>query len=644
MRIKVNMVNIDYYEWLYKIKLNKKVEVFWWRLGKGAIPTNQFLKHRRIAVNDHCARGCNVVESFEHIMVQCKYMIDVIIQMRRWGISIPVFQTLEGCLQGLKSLSSRDNGIVKIYCTIVYLSWKNRNDFKHGNSVLPCYMIAVNALSLAATKFSLHLSNWGTSLLRESRESWCPPPKDWMKINVDASLLRSNCSGIGGIFRDYKGRFIIAFGENKIHWDIAQLELEAVFSVREYIKSWMLEYKGVIIESDNLDIITFIQDSLKKNNWLFDRWPGLAGNYPRGNKELKGAYFSTHGPQDTMSWFSSHGVDLKIEEDGRVFPVSNTSASIVDCLLGEAKERGVQLHTGKVISSASITCKGKFNLKMEKRTIDYVEDIEVDFLLIATGNNQQGYQLAVQLGHSIVQPMPSIFTFKIEDTKLQSLSGITLPKVKARLKLENIYKNQPEYTQVGPMLVTHWGLSGPVILRLSAWGARDLFLTEYKGFLYIDFIPDIHVEDLKVILSQHRDHMAKQQLSNSFPSEFGLAKRFWGYLLDREGLDGDQLWASIANKSLNSIALLLKQCSFKVIGKGQFKEEFVTSGGVPLSEITLSNMQSRIRRNLFFAGEVLNVDGVTGGFNFQNAWTGGYIAGTSIGELASSYNQQVGVV
>ncbi|KAL0911489.1 hypothetical protein M5K25_019634 [Dendrobium thyrsiflorum] len=377
---------------------------------------------------------------------------------------------------------------------------------------------------------------------------------------------------------------------------------------------------------------------------------GLAGNYPRGNKELKGAYFSTHGPQDTMSWFSSHGVDLKnlafpqIEEDGRVFPVSNTSASIVDCLLGEAKERGVQLHTGKVISSASISCKGKFNLKMEKRTIDYVEDIEVDFLLVSTGSNQQGYQLAVQLGHSIVQPMPSIFTFKIEDTKLQSLSGITLPKVKAKLKLENIYKNQPEYTQVGPMLVTHWGLSGPVILRLSAWGARDLFLSEYKGFLCIDFIPDINVEDLKVILSQHRDHMAKQQLSNSFPSEFGLVKRFWGYLLDREGLDGDQPWACIANKSLNSIALLLKQCSFKVVGKGQFKEEFVTSGGVPLSEINLSNMESRIRRNLFFAGEVLNVDGITGGFNFQNAWTGGYIAGTSIGELASSYNQHVGVV
>ncbi|XP_020580014.1 uncharacterized protein LOC110024406 isoform X2 [Phalaenopsis equestris] len=364
---------------------------------------------------------------------------------------------------------------------------------------------------------------------------------------------------------------------------------------------------------------------------------GLAGNYPRGNKELQGAYFNIHGPQDTMSWFSNHGVDLKIEEDGRVFPVSNNSSSIVDCLLGEAKKMGVQLQIGKVISNVSISYKGKFNLRIEKRTIDLVEDIEADFLLVATGSCQQGYKLAVQLGHSIVQPMPSIFTFKIEDNKLQSLSGITLPKVKAKLKLENICKNQPEYTQVGPMLITHWGLSGPVILRLSAWGARDLFLNEYKGFVYIDFIPEINVEDLKLILSQHREHMAKQKLSNSFPSKFGLVKRFWGYLLDREGLDGDEPWASLANKSLNSIALLLKQCSFKVIGKGQFKEEFVTSGGVPLSEITLSNMESRIWKNLFFAGEVLNVDGITGGFNFQNAWTGGYIAGTSIGELASTY-------
>lgn len=362
----------------------------------------------------------------------------------------------------------------------------------------------------------------------------------------------------------------------------------------------------------------------------------LAGNYPRGNKELRGSFFSIHGPQDTISWFSNHGVDLKIEEDGRVFPVSNSSSSIVDCLLNEAKKRGVQLQTGKVISNVSISCNGKFNLKMEKRTIDLIEDIEANYLLLATGSSQQGYKLAIQLGHSIVQPMPSIFTFKIDDSKLQALSGITLPKVKAKLKLEHICKNQPELTEVGPMLVTHWGLSGPVILRLSAWGARDLFLSEYKGLLYIDFIPDIGIDDLKNILSQHKDRMAKQKLNNSFPSQFGLVKRFWGYLLDTEGLDGDQPWATIPSRKLNSLALHLKQCQFKVIGKGQFKEEFVTAGGIPLSEITLGTMESRVQRNLFFGGEVVNVDGITGGFNFQNAWTGGYIAGTSIGELASS--------
>lgn len=181
----------------------------------------------------------------------------------------------------------------------------------------------------------------------------------------------------------------------------------------------------------------------------------LAGNYPRGNKELRGSFFSIHGPQDTISWFSNHGVDLKIEEDGRVFPVSNSSSSIVDCLLNEAKKRGVQLQTGKVISNVSISCNGKFNLKMEKRTIDLIEDIEANYLLLATGSSQQGYKLAIQLGHSIVQPMPSIFTFKIDDSKLQALSGITLPKVKAKLKLEHICKNQPELTElhIGALVV-----------------------------------------------------------------------------------------------------------------------------------------------------------------------------------------------
>ncbi|XP_020703005.1 uncharacterized protein LOC110114460 [Dendrobium catenatum] len=195
-----------------------------------------------LAVELACARGCNTNESYEHIMK-------------------------------LRRLSTRNLGIFKIYCTIVYLSWRNKNCVKHGKYALPSSVIASNALALYSNKDSLYLSNWGTNLLRESCESWCPPLKDWMKINVDASLLRSNCAGVGGIFRDHKGMSIFAFGEKKVHWDITKLEMEAVFSVREYIRSWKLEYKGVIIESDNLNVIKFIQDSFKKNKGTVDMWP-----------------------------------------------------------------------------------------------------------------------------------------------------------------------------------------------------------------------------------------------------------------------------------------------------------------------------------------------------------------------------------
>ncbi|KAL7232418.1 hypothetical protein ACSBR2_010441 [Camellia fascicularis] len=343
----------------------------------------------------------------------------------------------------------------------------------------------------------------------------------------------------------------------------------------------------------------------------------LAEHYPRGNKELRGSFFSMHGPKDTMSWFSDLGVKLKTEDDGRVFPVSNNSSSVVDCLLSEAKQRGVLLQTGKVVTTASVTVGGKFLLKIEKRAIDFVDYVEADYLLIASGSSKQGYTLTTQLGHSIVEPVPSLFTFKIDDPQLAELSGVTFPKVKAKLKLETVGRSIPQLTQVGPMLVTHWGLSGPVILRLSAWGARNLFSSDYEGILYVDFIPDVHIDDVKSILIQHKNQFV--------------------------GVNGDILWASVSNNTLLSVASLLKQYSFRVKGKGQFKDEFVTAGGVPLSEITLSTMESKIQSDLFFAGEVLNIDGVTGGFNFQNAWSGGYIAGTSIGNLAvaAKLNEEV---
>ncbi|KAL0285501.1 UNVERIFIED_CONTAM: putative protein YtfP [Sesamum angustifolium] len=267
---------------------------------------------------------------------------------------------------------------------------------------------------------------------------------------------------------------------------------------------------------------------------------------------------------------SDRGVQLKTEVDGRVFPISNSSSTIIDCLMSEAKNRGV----------------------------NYVDYIEASYVMIASGSSEQGYKLAAQFGHSIVKPVPSLFTFKIDDFQLVELSG------------------------VGPMLVTHWGFSGPVILRLSAWGARELSDSDYKGSLVVDFVPDLHIEDVKAFLVQHKNKFAKQRVINSFPSELGLVKRFWRYILEYEDFVDDLLWASISNNLLIAIASRLKNCCFRVKGKGQFKDEFVTAGGVPLSEISLNTMQSRIKSHLFFAGE--------------NAWSGGYIAGTSIGNLATA--------
>ncbi|KAF4376639.1 hypothetical protein F8388_025510 [Cannabis sativa] len=331
----------------------------------------------------------------------------------------------------------------------------------------------------------------------------------------------------------------------------------------------------------------------------------LAENYPRGHKEFKGSFFDMHGPDDTMSWFSDHGVDLKVEEDGRVFPVSNSSSTIIDCLMSEANRTGVVLQTGKTVRTASANG-GKFLLGIGKQTTSPVDYVEADYLLIASGNSSQGFSLASQLGHSIIDPVPSLFTFKTVDPQLAELSGVmflillvTFPKVKAKLILESVKRNIQQFTQVGPMLVTHWGLSGPVILRLSAWGARDLFSSGYKGTVTVDFIPDLHIEDVKSMLSRHKLQFLKQKVSNSYPPEFGLVKRFWKYILDRQGFSGDDLWSSIPNNTLTSVAFLLKNCDFGITGK------------------------------------VLNVDGVTGGFNFQNAWSGGYIAGSTIGTRVS---------
>ncbi|XP_028547379.1 uncharacterized protein LOC114578389 [Dendrobium catenatum] len=199
-----NVDDVEYFKWLRKLKLSKKVEIFWWRLGKAAIPTNLFLRNHRISLMDSCDRGCQAVESYEHIMVHCKYMVVIIKKVREWGIMIPVFNSLEKCLYELKRLSTSNSGIAKLYCSVIYLSWKNINYVMHGKEALPASLVASNALFLVVSKSSPYLSSWGTNLLRESSNTWCPPPKEWIKINLDASLLTSNPGGIGGVFEIIK--------------------------------------------------------------------------------------------------------------------------------------------------------------------------------------------------------------------------------------------------------------------------------------------------------------------------------------------------------------------------------------------------------------------------------------------------------
>ncbi|KAI5068510.1 hypothetical protein GOP47_0016855 [Adiantum capillus-veneris] len=362
----------------------------------------------------------------------------------------------------------------------------------------------------------------------------------------------------------------------------------------------------------------------------------LAEQYPRGHKELRGSFFRSHGPMDTVSWFTERGVILKTEDDGRMFPASNTSSTIVDCLLTEAHKLGVGLQTKVSVSKVLQSSDSKFDV-CTGGTKFSSSSIKADYLLLATGGTPKGFDLAKGLGHNVIDPRPSLFTFKVADSQLQELAGVSFPVVHAELQVKGQKHKNPRLTQAGPMLITHWGLSGPVVLRLSAWGARDLFSADYQGILWIDFEPKLSQEDLLGVLNAQRKYASKKKLGSFAPSDLSLVRRFWEYLLLKVEIDPDKVWATLNTTAARKLAALIKHCPFHINGKGEFKDEFVTSGGVPLVEVDLNSMESRICPCLYLAGEVLNVDGVTGGFNFQNAWTGGFIAGTSIG-LRSNEN------
>ncbi len=348
----------------------------------------------------------------------------------------------------------------------------------------------------------------------------------------------------------------------------------------------------------------------------------LVENYPRGGRELLGA-FSRFQASDTVAWFTGQGVTLKAEPDGRMFPVTDSSQTIVECLLRAAAKRGVILKLGARVCDITAGSEDG-QTSFFQLTFPDESTMRYDRVLMATGNNRRGHQLVAALGHTIVPCVPSLFTFKISDPRLTGLSGLSFQQVKLTLTTVNGATLQ----ETGPMLITHWGLSGPAVLKLSAWGARELNEAKYKATLEINLCPeqspDAHYHEL---LAYKAEHPRKHVLSGS---PLNIPRRFWQRIAELQGIDQATTWSKLSNTAVRAIVSQLTRGEFKVSGKGEFKEEFVTCGGVKLSEVDFRTMQSRICPGLYFAGEILDIDGITGGFNFQSAWTTGWIAGRNM--------------
>lgn len=343
----------------------------------------------------------------------------------------------------------------------------------------------------------------------------------------------------------------------------------------------------------------------------------LVHNYPRGAKALIGA-FSRFQPQDTVAWFASKGVRLKTEADGRMFPITDHSETIVECLIRTAADLGVSLNVGKSVVGVEKQSQG-FAVILKSGA-----SLECDRLLLATGSSRIGYKIAQELGHTIEAPVPSLFTFNIADANLQNLSGISVSNVHLRL----ILPNKTSLQQTGPLLITHWGISGPGVLKLSAWGARVLHENHYQCKLLINWLPNLSQQQVKEQLLTIKEQYGKKAIA--LHRGVDLPHRLWQYIINRVNINTQDRWADISKSKLNQLVQEIYQGEYVINGKGVFKDEFVTCGGIKLKEVNFQTMESKITPGLFFAGEILDIDGITGGFNFQSAWTTGYIAGKSI--------------
>ena len=333
----------------------------------------------------------------------------------------------------------------------------------------------------------------------------------------------------------------------------------------------------------------------------------LTRNYPRGEKELRGPFHSFM-TGDTIEWFEKRGVPLKIEEDGRMFPESNSSETIIDLFLQESKRLKIEVLTKRAVQNLQVK-NGRWEIATSQETFTAKK------VLVGTGSNPKMWNLLEKLGHTVIPGVPSLFTFNITDKRIQDLPGVATNAV-VKLKRTKLETS-------GPLLITHWGMSGPAILKLSAWGAREL--SDKKNFeIAVNWLPEITSEEVEEELQRLKKKNAKQ--SPHKYAQFDLPKRLWQSLLMAAGIDAEIRWADLNKQQLEELQQQLNCGTFQVHGKSTFKEEFVTAGGVELKEVNFKTFESRICKNLFLAGEVLNIDAITGGFNFQNAWTGGYLA------------------
>jgi predicted Rossmann fold flavoprotein len=342
----------------------------------------------------------------------------------------------------------------------------------------------------------------------------------------------------------------------------------------------------------------------------------LSANYPRGSKELRQA-FSRFMSGDTVAWFEERGVALKTEPDGRMFPVTDDSATVIDCLVGAAERAGVLLRKEYPVKRIIPTDAG-FLLAGPAEKEEHF-----DRVLIATGGHprREGFEWIEKLGHTVVSPVPSLFTFNLPSEPLTGLMGLSMPS--ARISLPEL-----RLQATGPLLITHWGLSGPVILKLSALAARPLAERKYDFKVYIDWNNSGTADEMREHLAGFRKSNISSHVSSAPPVP--MPRRLWTFLLERSGVRQGLNWSDLRKEETEAIVRVMVDDGYHARGKTTFKEEFVTCGGVSLKEVDFRTMESKVVPGLFFAGEVLDIDGLTGGFNFQAAWTTGYIAGTSM--------------